>query len=167
MQVAAGTDRVADPPGFFVYQVEPGPRFEAWTYVTSGCWRATAKHGHGLEFVLSAPDDDDRHVELLFMNAYYHAGQESQRLDIGHTVPIGESWVAGGELDHLLVSLPYAYGPDLEQLRWNTGHARLLSLMPITSAERDFKAAHGIEALEQRLEDAAVDFTDPTRGSVV
>jgi hypothetical protein len=101
------------------------------------------------------------------MTSYYHAGPEHQRLDVGHTVPIGEPWLAGGTLNHLLVSLPYAYGPDLEQLRWKTGHARTLSLLPITTAERDFKATFGAEALEQRLEHAAVDFLNPSRESVV
>jgi hypothetical protein len=38
--------------------------------------------------------------------------------------------------------------------------------MPITAAERDFKIAQGQEALEQRLEDAAVDFLNPSRASV-
>lgn len=100
------------------------------------------------------------------MTGCYHAGPESQRLDVGHTLPIGEPWFVPGALDHLLVSQPYAYGPDLEGLRWKTGQARLLSLMPITVAERDFKVAHGQEALEQRLEDAAVDFLNPSRASV-
>jgi hypothetical protein len=81
-------------------------------------------------------------------------------------VAIGQPWFAPGTLDHLLVSQPYAYGPDLEVLRWKTGHARLLSLMPITAAEHDFKIAQGLESLEQRLEDAAIDFLNPSRASV-
>lgn len=52
-------------------------------------------------------------------------------------------------------------------LAWQTGHARLLALIPITRAERDFKAAHGAEALERRLEAAAAEFTSPARPSVV
>ncbi len=100
------------------------------------------------------------------MLAYYNAGPESQRLDWGHTVPIGRPW-RGGQLDHFLVATPYAYGPDFETCQWSKGHARLLTLMPISASEREFKAAHGIEALEQKLEDAAVDFIDPTRPSVI
>jgi len=153
-------------PGFFVHEIEPGPRFPGWTYVSSGCWRATAENGHGLEFVLSARNADQRHLELVSMAGYYHAGPKSQRLDVGHTLPIGEPWSVPGSLDHLFVSQPYAYAPDLDGLRWQTGHARLLSLMPITAAERDFKIAHGQEALEQRLEDEAVDFLNPSRASV-
>ncbi|WP_436795624.1 suppressor of fused domain protein [Actinospongicola halichondriae] len=154
-------------PDFSVLAVAPGPRFNRWTYITRGCWSATQEDGHGLEFVLSAPDGSDRHVELMTINAYYHSGPESQRLDLGHTVPIGEEWTPGSACDHLLVSLPYAYGPDLEICSWLDGHARLLSLIPITEAEREYKAAHGLEALESKLEEAHTDFSNPARESVI
>ena len=65
------------------------------------------------------------------MIAYYHVGPSSNRLDLAHTVRIGEPWTAGSVLDHLLVFLPYAYGPHLEHLEWQTGPARLLSVMPV------------------------------------
>jgi hypothetical protein len=120
-------------PGFFVYAAGPGPRFAGWTYLTAGCWKATARHQHDLEFVLSTNTDDVRHVELLTMLAYYHAGQESQRLEI---------------------------------CAWNNGHARILATQPITSAEHKLKVAHGLEALEQRLEATAADFANPHRPSV-
>jgi hypothetical protein len=117
--------------------------------------------------VLSANTDDARHVELLAMLAYYHAGPASQRLDYGHTVPIGEPWVPGSSCTHELIALPYAYGPDFEITSWDGGHIRILAVQPITEAERDFKVAHGIEALEQRFERAAIAFADPQRASVV
>lgn len=155
-------------PSFGVLAAAPGPRIRAWTFVSIGCWAAVHNGGgHGLEFVLSARDSGDRHVELLAMTAYYHAGPPGQRLDIGHTVPIGQGWVDGSTCDHLLVTLPYAYGPDLERCAWAGGHARLLALIPITDAERRLKAAEGLEALESRLDDAAADFTNPFRPSVV
>ncbi|MDA0169735.1 suppressor of fused domain protein [Solirubrobacter taibaiensis] len=158
-------DRV---PSFGVYAIGPGPRITAWTYVTTGCWDAVHEaNGHGLEFVLSADTDDDRHVELLAMLAYYHAGPESQRLDWGHTVPIGEPWLPGSELTHELISLPYAFGPSLERCEFDGGHIRVLAVQPITEAERDFKVAEGVEALEQRFEDEPIAFTDPFRESVL
>jgi hypothetical protein len=85
---------------------------------------------------------------------------------IGHTVPIGEPWVPRSTCDHLLVSLPYPFGPDLELCDWDGDHARLLWLLPITEAERDIKAEHGLEALEQRFDDAAIKYWDPARSSV-
>lgn len=155
-------------PAFTVYEVGPGPRFGGWTYVTSGCWDVTAdEHGHGLEFVLSASERSRRHVEIVTITAFYHAGPADQRLDLGHTVEIGEPWVKGSACTHLLVGLPYAYGPDLEICHWTQGHMRLLALQPITTPEREFTRVHGAEALEQRLETARAPFADPYRSSVV
>jgi suppressor of fused protein SUFU len=155
-------------PGFRVFRIAPGPRFDCWTYVTSGCWAAAQRDGHGLEFALMAPSDihDEVHLESLTMNAYYHAGPDHQRLDHGHTVPIGRPWSPGSLCDHLLVSLPYPFGPDFEICEWEGGHARLLWLLPITEAERDFKARAGLEALEDRFEQTPLDFLNPGRASL-
>lgn len=159
-------DRV---PGFRIFRIAPGPRANCWTYVTSGCWAAAQHDGHGLEFALMAPSDDHDvvHRESLTMNAYYHAGPESQRLDHGHTVPIGRPWLPGSPCDHWLISLPYPFGPDFELCTSQNGHARLLWLLPITAAERDFKAGAGLDALEDRFEHAGLDFLDPGRASLV
>jgi Suppressor of fused protein (SUFU) len=124
---------------------------------------------HGLEFVLIAPDAAPRHALLVTIAAHYHANPDDAgfRLDLGHTVPIGEPWSPGSSCDHLLVSLPYPFGRELEVCAWEGGHARLLWLLPITTAERDFKAANGLDALEQRFEDAALEYWDTRRASVV
>jgi hypothetical protein len=106
-------------PNFTTLAVGPGERLPAgWTFISLGCWDATEHHGHGLEFFLIAPDYDERHIESLGMNAYYHAGPEYQRLDVGHTVPIGRPWIDGSQCDHYLASLPYPFGPDLEICTW-------------------------------------------------
>ena len=155
-------------PSFGVYAIGPGPRLNAWSYVTTGCWDAVHEaSGHGLEFVLSADSDDDRHVELLTVLAYYHAGPESQRLDWGHTVALGEPWLPGSKLTHELISLPYAFGPALERCEFEGGHIRVLAVQPISEAERDFKTAEGVEALERRFEAAGIAFADPFRESVL
>jgi hypothetical protein len=150
-----------------VARIGPGPRINLWTYVSLGCWRSTQTHGHGLEFVIASQDENPRMAELVAMTAYYHSGPNSQRLDHGHTLPIGEPWLPGSSCDHLLVSLPYPYGADFEICAWRDGHARMLWLLPITEAERDFKVANGMEALEQRFEDAGLRYWDSYRASVV
>jgi hypothetical protein len=154
-------------PGLLVYEAGPGPKFGGWSYLTSGVWDATAHDGHGLEFVLSANERSMRHVEILTILAYYHAGPENQRVNIWHTLDIGEPWTRGSQCTHLLISLPYAYGPALEICEWSGGHARILAAQPITAAERAYKVEHGADALEQRLEDAKAAFYDPQRPSVV
>ncbi|WP_426513206.1 suppressor of fused domain protein [Dactylosporangium sp. McL0621] len=137
-------------------------------YVTAGLWDATQHHGHGLEFLLYAPTaDDEVHVETLTMIAYYHATGGDYALDHGHTVPIGQPWLPGSTCDHLLVSLPYPWGPKLETCPVPGGHVRLLWLLPITEAEKTFRHKHDLEALEQRFETAGISPTDPRRSSVV
>jgi hypothetical protein len=155
-------------PGFHVLRLSPGKDEHGWLYVTAGGWEATQQHGHGLEFVLWAPEESDRHVETLAMTSYYHAEGGSFALDLGHTVPIGWPWLPDSACDHLLVSLPYPWGPSLEVCELpEDGHIRVLWLLPITKAERDFKRANGLEALESRLEEAGIFPTDPHRASVV
>ncbi|MQY05767.1 suppressor of fused domain protein [Actinomadura macrotermitis] len=155
-------------PGFRVFRIGPGPRFQGWTYVTSGCWQVTAaeQDGHGLEFVLMADRDDWQHLESVTMNAYYHAGPPRQRLDHGHVVPIGRPWFDDSACDRYLVSLPYPLGPDFESCSWSNGHIRILWLLPITLAERDLWREQGLEALESRFDEVGIDFANPDRPSV-
>jgi hypothetical protein len=148
-------------PGFHLLRLESASG--GWLYVTSGL----AGPGHGLEFVLLAPHRSDVHVETVTMVGYYHASGGEDRLDLGHTVPIGRPWLRGSACDHLLVSLPYPWGPELELCDWAQGHIRVLWLLPITAAEKAFRHEHGLEALEQRFDDAAISPADPNRRSVV
>ena len=156
-------------PGFSIAAVAPGPVIGKHVYVSIGCWDAVHDADHGLEFILVAPDATPRHPLLMTIAAYYHANPNDAdfRLDVGHTVPIGEPWSPGSACDHLLVSLPYPFGRELEICAWDGGHARLLWLLPITAAERDFRTANGLEALEQRFDDAALQYWDIERASVV
>jgi hypothetical protein len=87
--------------------VRPDQPGDGWLYVTSGCWQATQTDGHGLEFVVWAGEDSRVHRQAQMMTAWYHAGPPSQRLDNGHTLPIGEPWLPGSQCDHLQMSLPY------------------------------------------------------------
>ncbi|WP_238011846.1 suppressor of fused domain protein [Dactylosporangium sp. AC04546] len=137
-------------------------------YATAGLWDATQEGGHGLEFVLHAPTAaDEVHVETLTMVAFYHASGGDYVLGHGHTVPIGRPWWRASACDHLLVSLPYPWGPTLEMCTMPGGHARVLWLLPITAAEKTFRHREGLEALEQRFDDAGIIPTDPDRASVV
>jgi hypothetical protein len=138
-------------------------------YATIGCWDVVHDGEHGIEFViLGDPLDERRHLLRLAMVAFYHANDdESFRLDVGHTMPLGEPWLPGSTLDSVLVSLPYPLGPDFEMCDWAGGQARLLWLLPITTAEREYRHAHDLEALEQRFDEASIDFADPSRDSVV
>lgn len=107
-----GPERREAVPDLRVLVVEPGPRSDNWAYVTAGCWASMEEHGYGLEFAMTAPVRDQRFIELMTMIAYYHCG--GHQLDLEHSMPIGEPWMPGSTCDHLLISLPYLHGPDLE-----------------------------------------------------
>ncbi|MGW5636769.1 suppressor of fused domain protein [Streptomyces sp. NPDC003832] len=159
-----GPDRREAVPDLRILVVEPGPRGDSWAYVTAGCRAAVQKDGHGLEFVMTAHVRDQRFIDLMAMIAYYHCG--GHPLGLQHSMPIGEPWVPGSTCDHLLISLPYLHGPDLEHCSVPGGHARILWTLPVTTAEIEYRRRHGHEALEQLLDDAGIIPTDPFRASV-
>ncbi|MGW1797264.1 suppressor of fused domain protein, partial [Streptomyces sp. NPDC001984] len=103
-----------------VLVVAPGPHADSWAYVTAGCWAATARDGHGLEFVMTAHVRDRRFVDLMAMLAHYHCGVHP--LGLEHSMPIGEPWAPGSACDHLLISLPHLHGPALERCPLPEGH---------------------------------------------
>jgi len=154
-------------PDLHIARVRPHRDRSDWLYVTASLWHATQREGHALDFALFAPEASPTHVETLTMTAFYHATGGRHELDHGHTVPIGRSWIPGSKCSHLLVSLPYPWGPKLEICEVPDGHTRVLWLLPITKEEKAFRHTHGLEALEQKLEDAAIDPLDPHREPVV
>ena len=151
---------VAEPPTCRVLAFAPGPRFGGTVYATASPDGGTPRR----EFVLAAARPDVRHVELVTMAAWYH---QRRPLDVGHTVPIGEPWLPGSSCTHLLVSLPYPFGPALEHCPEPDDDRRVFWLLPITAAERDLKVADGSDALESRFDAAGLRFWDAGRASVV
>jgi hypothetical protein len=154
-------------PGFHVVVIGPGPRTGLWTYASLGA-SCIETGEHGIEFFVLAPEPEDAHVELIAMVAHYHATPTANyRLGLGHTVKIGRPWLPGSTCWNLLVSLPYPFGPELERCAVPGGHAQLLWLLPITGEELHFKKEHGLDALEQEFDAAAVEFWKSLRKSVV
>lgn len=151
-------------PGFRIAKIHEGEG--RWAYASIGAWRATSDDDHGLEFVLAWPEEDPRALWQLGTTAYYHAGPPTHRLGHGHTVPTGQPWIDGSTIDHTLISTPYPWDPDLEHCQLPERHIQVLWLMPITESERDFKRTVGLDALEQRFEEAGIDHLDLYRTSV-
>lgn len=150
-------------PHLRVLRVAPQQRGGVWTYVTVGGWAGTPGDA-GLELILCTAAPEERAVELLAMATHYHRGGV---LGLGHTVPVGEPWLPGSACDHLLVSLPYPFGPDLQTAHVRGRHVEFLWLLPITAAERDLKMTAGLEELEVRFEQAGLRYWQPDRASVV
>ncbi len=144
--------------------LSPGPRTNLWVYATVGASEAKSEPAHKLEFFMTVPAENLRHVELLTMTAYYY---HTDGLGLGHTFPIGKPWLSGSASDHMLVFLPYPFGPELEVCCLGEQRLHMYWLLPITKAEREYMADHGQEALEQRFDAQAIEFWEPQRPSVV
>lgn len=148
---------------FRVLEIAPGPKTPYWTYVSAGGTVLSQPDAEALEFALIAPASDMRNVEIITMAAHYNY---LHALGEGHTVPIGDPWLEGSPSDHLLVCKPYPFGPEFEHIDAPEGRARILWLLPITEAERDFKVANGLDALESRFEEARLEYWRADRPSI-
>jgi hypothetical protein len=152
-------------PRLQVMRVGPGPRTAHWTYLTVGACEADRETGGGTEFFLIVDrQDDEKNVLRLAMTAHYH---HERHLGKEHTFPMGEPWEPGSDMDHVLVSLPYTYGPDLGVCVVPGRQVHFFWLLPITKAERDFKVANGLDALEDRFEEGGIEYWSAHRRSVV
>jgi hypothetical protein len=133
-----------------------GRRVEAFTW-EAGPVLATNPH-----FRAATPDAE--HGLEFIMTVYYH---RRGQLGLGHTCPIGEPWLPGSQCDYILVSLPYPFGPELQECHVGDRHVDFLWLLPITRAEREFKLANGREARERLFDEAGLRYCEIERTSVV
>jgi suppressor of fused protein SUFU len=157
--------RLAD---FHVEVFGPGPRTSLWSYVTCGAGKVATDSGHRWEFLLLGMRDEVRWVELASMVAYYHAGPDTQRFGVGHTVPLGEPVVQGSQCDNVLFCVPYPLGPQFEKCELSDGtHLQILWALPITAAEKAFKLENGLEELEAHFEQRKLEYWDLSRSSTV
>jgi suppressor of fused protein SUFU len=154
-------------PQLHIVKVKPRDQESFWTFATIGAWQATAKEPAGLEFIATAQGESAAVMLHLVQTAFYHAGSPEQRLGAGHTVPLGEGWTEGSPLDHVLISLPYLWGPRLEHCALGDRHIQVLWVLPIHSSELQYKVKHGLEALERLFEERSIDYLDPFRPAVV
>ena len=140
--------------------IAPGPLYSGWVYFTVGASEVAAPR---LEFFICSPYAAEAAIELLAMVTYYHA---TEQLGINHTLPIGRPWLPTATCDQFLVSLPYPFGPKLENIESSAGNVQALWLLPITEAERVFAKEQGVEALESLFDEHAINPLDIHRASV-
>lgn len=152
-------------PQFATYRVFPKRAGEAWVYVTVGSSVDGSTVG-GTEFFVMSPAPSDTHSETLAMVSHYHSF-EAHRLSIGSVVNIGRPWMLDSPMDHLLVSLPYPYGPELEWSPAEAGSARFLWLLPIHQSEADFIKRATLDEFESMLDSRGVNVLDPNRSPIV
>jgi hypothetical protein len=153
-------------PGFQVLRVKSQTPGRPVIYVTNGCFIVEPTRHIRHEFFLISPSEDRRHVETLTMLATFHA-DERYKLDVGSVANIGGPWMQSSECDHLLISVPYPYGPKLEWKKLPDICVRFLWALPITPREAAFVELNGYDALEQKFDAAKVDYLNVARSSTV
>jgi hypothetical protein len=154
-------------PGLHIAEIRPTDWRGVTILATIGAWTGTRDDNHNLEFLALATSDVRAVRARLAQVAYYNAGPADHRLGVGHTIPIGEPWVKHSGLDHILMSLPYLWGPSLEDLALADRHVRVLWALPIYRIEAEYRHLHGLEELERKLEADGVDVLDPFRSPAV
>lgn len=152
-------------PDLRIARIEPSSRVEPWVYISVGAWRLSAANQAAAEYMMLASEQDDALVDWISAAILRHRSAGAP-LDLGAVVPLGQAWRPHSDCDRLMVTLPYPYGPALEDVPVTGITLRVRWLLPIDPAEEAVLRAQGIEALEQRLEQARVDFLDPLRDSV-
>lgn len=150
------------PEDFLVLKFPPSAERNAWVYATRCMSQPEDESPVELHMFSSA--DALELIELMYMTAYFH--RTAAHLNLGHSVNFGKPWLPGSDCDHGLISLPYLDGPKLEILDRSGTNARCYWLIPITASEVAFKRAHGLDALEERFEQAQFNYLDPGRGAV-
>jgi Suppressor of fused protein (SUFU) len=146
-----------------VFEYAPSDLGPCWIYAT--CCMSPCDEPSSLELFLMSPSQTENHVELLTAIAHYH--QTAATLDLGHTVNFGRPWLDQSKCSFGLISLPYLFGPKLENASIAGTNTRVLWLIPIRPEERAFKVKFGLEALEKVFEEKQVNCVDPMRESVV
>ncbi|MYS21870.1 MULTISPECIES: suppressor of fused domain protein [unclassified Streptomyces] len=152
-------------PRFATYRVLPERAGEAWIYVTLGCSLLGPAAG-GTEFFVMSPFADEGHSETLAIVGHYHSF-EAHRLDIGSVIRMGRPWMRDSRMDHLLVSLPYPYGPGLEWAPPEAGGARFLWLLPIHQSEAEFIRSRTLDEFESLMDARGANVLDPNRDPIV
>ncbi len=145
-----------------VVRVAPSYPTEPWVFLSVGAWKQGEEAGGGTELLLLAEDDSEAHARTV-ADALLQLGDHP--VAEGTFVRLPGGWVPGSACDQGLVTLPYPYGPVLENVENSPLPIRVLWLCPVTPAEVAFGRSAGLEALEQRLE--GMMFQDPHRPSRV
>lgn len=152
-------------PDFRVVRLAPRTEKGLWVYCSSGVSAISVHHHKGFEFFILSPVESTLHVETLAMLSYFHLDRGF--LTPGTTVSIGRPWLEESSCDHLLISLPYPYGPELEKMHTSEGIVRILWALPITAREAAFAELKGVEALETLFDRQQLNYLSPKRPSVV
>ena len=136
---------------FRVCRIHPAKEnpVDPWVYITQASRELTPPGTESLELFLISTIQEDLHADTVAEVCARHANLPGG-VQPGMVISMGKPLLPGASVDHILVTLPYPYGPALEDVESPVGtNIRVLWLLPITSAEAAFAQQHGCEALEK------------------
>ena len=148
------------PVGFNILKFMPNSKRNMWTYAT--CGMSNNSNVNAIEIHMFSPVEHDFLIELLTIITHYHV--TGGNLGLGHTINFGCPWYKDSELEYGLISLPYLDGPSFENFQIGL---KFMWLIPITVSEKNYKKQKGLEALEQKFDEAEFNYLDPYRKCVV
>ncbi len=152
------------PEYFSIMRIAPTKDRNIWIYSNVGMsWKILEKAK--IELFLLSPYKDDSIIELLTVICHYH--HTGPGLNWLHTINFGRPWLSDSLCCYGLLSLPYLYGPKLENFGYQNTQIRCLWLLPITKQEVEFRKKHGTDELEKLFEDKKLDYLNPHRESIV
>jgi hypothetical protein len=153
------------PYNYRVLEFAPNNTREMWIYAT--CCMSNPEDKIPIELHIFSSKQDVELVELLTIVTYYH--HNTSQLNLNHTINFGKSWQNKSECKYGLISLPYLYGPNLENYYRSDCNktSKFYWLIPVTKKEVNFKKKFGVEALEQKFDIVQLNYLDPLRSSVI
>jgi hypothetical protein len=157
---------VVNLPELAIVRLAPPAEGGAWLHASAGASEPPMDDGYGIEFLLLAPEADELAVKLVSMVANLHADPRYP-LSLGQVLEIGQPWLPGASADHLLVTLPTIFDPELEWLSDRERNVRFVWLVPITRPEAELARKRGYLALQEKLGAAQVDVVARVRASAV
>jgi len=157
---------VVNLPELAVVRVAPAASGGPWLLASAGASDPPMDDGYGIEFLLLAPSPDKLATRLVAMVANLHADPRYP-MSLGQVLEIGAPWLPGATADHLLVTLPTFFDPELEWLSDRERNVRFIWLVPITGAEARLARERGYVALQEKLGAEQIDVSALVRPSAV
>lgn len=145
---------------FCVVKFLPTQHREIYVYATLGL--SNKNDTSPIELFMYSITENDRIVSILYEIAQQR-NDKAITLEAYQTVEFKQPWYEGSKCDYGLISPPYIEGPELEEC----GNINCFWLIPLTQEEVQFKMQFGIESLEQKFNDAELNFLHYYRDSIV
>lgn len=147
---------------FRVLEYKPRSKGGGWIYATCGM---AGYNEDGIELHLVSPRRYLGHADTLAAIAHYHLTEA--KINLNAIVNIGISWMDDSICTYGLISLPYLYGPMLENYVYQDQSVKCYWLVPITGSERAYAVQFGVEKLESLFDKVSLDYLNPNRDSVI